>query len=183
MDHSVLEFASSDIALACALLASVTDVKSRRIPNLLTGPAMLAGLSLHLAIGGWSGFANSFGALLLCGAAFMLIHLAGGMGAGDVKLIAAQGSLLGLSDVPALLAFTAICGGVAALVLAAKHGRLRATVLNAGTILAHHSRQGLVPHPELNVKNSTSLRLPYAIAIAGGTFLTVLSHTALVPSW
>jgi prepilin signal peptidase PulO-like enzyme (type II secretory pathway) len=40
-------------ASACALVGSVFDVKSRRIPNFVTVPAFLLGLAMHLALGGW----------------------------------------------------------------------------------------------------------------------------------
>lgn len=168
MNHPSLEAAFPVIALSCGLIAAVTDIRSRRIPNLLTAPALLAGLALHALADGWKGFAGSFEALLLCGAVFLLFYLAGAMGAGDVKLIAAEGCLLGLSNTAALLTFTAIAGGVLAVFVAWKHGRLREMTSNVGTLMSHHSQRGLTPHPELNVLNASTLRLPYAIAIVAG---------------
>lgn len=183
MKSSYLQLVIPAVSALCCLLACILDVKQRRIPNWLTGPALLAGLLLHLLSGGWSGLGSSLGALLICGAVFLLFYVAGGMGAGDVKLIAALGALLGVSDVVPLLAFTAIFGGALAVLMAMRHGRLRETVFNVGTILSHHSQRGLIPHPDLNVKNGATLRLPYAVAIAGGTCLTLLSHTTAVSLW
>lgn len=161
-------------ALACGLAGAVTDVQTRRIPNKLTGPAMLTGLVLHLAAGGWKECGSSFLALVLCGALFLVFHLAGGMGAGDVKLIAAEACLLGLSNASSLLLYTALSGGVMALALAIKRGRLRQTLNNVLVLTSHHGRSGLQPHPELHVQNADNLRLPYALAIAAGCVLTIL---------
>ena len=47
------EFVYPAVASACAFIGSVFDVKSRRVPNLLTGPTVLFCLLLHLSLGGW----------------------------------------------------------------------------------------------------------------------------------
>jgi prepilin peptidase CpaA len=60
-----------------------------------------------------------------------------------------------------------------AVVLALARGRLKQTLMNVGEIAAHHKQSGLQPHPDLNVKNVQTLRLPYALAIAGGSVLTL----------
>jgi prepilin peptidase CpaA len=159
-------------ASICAVIAAAFDIKSRRVPNLLTGPCLLAALSLHLGFGGWHGMLNSFVASLACGLVFFLFYLAGGMGAGDVKLMAVAGAFTGLSAVPILLVFTALAGGAMALGLAFVRGRMRETLSNVGAIAKHHVRQGLQAHPEINVQNNNQLRLPYAIAIAAGCLLT-----------
>lgn len=161
------------VAAACALLASVFDIKSRRIPNFITMPAFLMGLALHLALGGWRQLLTAFAAGLICGLVFLVFYLAGGMGAGDVKLIAAVGCLAGFSHVAYLLVLTALCGGVMAVVLAAARGRLQQTLANVGALASHHSQEGLQPHPDINLTNTQTLRLPYAVAIAGGSLLTL----------
>jgi prepilin peptidase CpaA len=60
-----------------------------------------------------------------------------------------------------------------ALVMALARGRLQQTITNVGALATHHGQQGLQPHPELNLSNSQTLRLPYALAIASGTLLTL----------
>src|ERR1017187_8287818 len=84
-------------ATARSLARSVFDVKSRRIPNFVTVPAFLFGLALHLALGGWRQLLTSLAAGVICAAVFLVFYLAGGMGAGDVKLILAVGCIAGLS--------------------------------------------------------------------------------------
>ena len=160
-------------AAACALLGSVFDVKSRRIPNFITFPSMLLGLSMHLAFGGWKQFCSALAAGLICGAVFLLFYIAGGMGAGDVKLMAAVGCIAGMPHVSYLLVLTALSGGAMAVALALARGQFRQTVMNVGALATHHSHEGLQPHPDLNLSNQATLRLPYALAIAGGSLLTL----------
>jgi prepilin peptidase CpaA len=45
--------------------------------------------------------------------------------------------------------------------------------MNVAVLATHHSREGLQPHPDLNISNNQTLRLPYALAIAGGCILTL----------
>ena len=84
------------IVAAClaALAIAVWDAKVFRIPNALTFPLMLGGIAYHAWVGGWQGMAYSVtgmiaGSLLLLGP-----YLLGGIGAGDVKLLAAMGAWL-----------------------------------------------------------------------------------------
>ena len=182
---TLLQIESTYLAAAatCAVVASVFDVKSRRIPNVITMPAFLFGLALHLALGGWRQMLCSLAAGLVCGLVFLLFYLAGGMGAGDVKLMMAVGCIVGWShlDFVYALALTAICGGVMAVSLALYRGRLRETILNMGELISHHKQEGLHPHPDLNIANVQTLRLPYALAIAGGCLLTLfLSYRGAV---
>lgn len=159
-------------ASVCAVIGSVFDVKSRRVPNLLTGPSVLFGLLLHLSLGGWREMLVAGGAGLICGLVFLVFYLAGGMGAGDVKLITAVGCICGPHYVLGLLAFTAIAGGVMAAGFAIVRGRLKQTFHNVIELVAHHRAAGLTPHPDINVLNVSTLRLPYALAITAGCALT-----------
>ena len=172
MIHMEREFVYRGAATLAALLGAGFDLKSRRIPNLITGPAFLAGVLLHLALDGWHGGLSALGAGLLCGAVFVVLYVAGGMGAGDVKLMAATASLAGLPNVASLLLLTALAGGVMALALALLRGQLMQTLRNVVTLTAHHREAGLRPHPSLNVDNAAMLRLPYGVAIAAGCSIT-----------
>ena len=173
MTEPVHEFAYALFGLTCATIAAVYDVRSHRIPNLLTIPAIAFGLLLHFALGGWGQLLSSAAAGALCLLVFFIFHIAGGMGAGDVKLMAAMGCLFGLSMVGWLLIMTSLAGGVMALGLALYRGRLSSTLTNIASIMVHHSKEGLAPHPELNLSNSQTLRLPYALAIATGSALSL----------
>ncbi len=172
------EFAYAAAALFCAFTSAVYDIKSRRVPNFITGPGILAGLLLHLILGGWRQFALAAAAGLICGLVFLAFHLVGGMGAGDVKLITAIGCIAGFGQIGYLLILTSLAGGVLALLLALYRNRLKETVNNVLALFLHFRFEGLRAHPELNVSNSQTLRLPYAVAIAAGTVLTVFLQAA-----
>jgi prepilin peptidase CpaA len=159
-------------ALICAAGGACSDYRRRRIPNAWTAPCAIAGLLLHGWLGGWREMATALLAASLAGTVFLLFYLAGGMGGGDVKLIAAVSACAGLSHVAAILIATALMGGVFALVVALAARRLRQTLANVGRLLAHHGGSGLQPHPELNLAHSQAHRLPYGLAIAAGTALT-----------
>lgn len=159
-------------AAICAFSGAICDFRSRRIPNRLTGPSILLGLVLHLVLGGWRSVAHAALAGLVAGGAFLVFYLAGGMGGGDVKLMAAVGCCAGLSHVTAILIATAIAGGIFAVVLALVAGRFKQTLCNVVQLLLHHGAVGLQPHPDLNVQNSRTLRLPYGVAIGAGTAMT-----------
>ena len=167
------EFVYPASASIFALIGAGFDLKSRRIPNFVTGPAILAGLLLHLGLDGWRGLLVSLAAGLLCGVIFLIFYLAGGMGAGDVKLITAAGCLIGLAGSGSLLLLTSLSGGVMGVALALYRGKLRATLSNVTTIASHHKLEGLTPHPEINVRNTGTLRLPYGLAIAAGACITL----------
>jgi prepilin peptidase CpaA len=162
-------------ALLCAVIGSIHDLRDRRIPNWVTGPAILAGLLLHGVIGHWSGLGYSALAGLIAGSAALVFWFAGGMGAGDVKLMTAIGCIAGLSSLHLLLFSIAIAGAVCGLALSVYHGRLRQTLSNVIALLLHHTRQGLKPHPELNLDNPGTLRLPFALPIAAGCLLMLCS--------
>lgn len=162
-------------ALLCAVVGAIYDWRQRRIPNALTGYAALAGLALHLAIGGWLSFTTAMLAGIMAGGVFLLFFLAGGMGGGDVKLVAAVSCCAGLRHVGGILIATAIAGGVMSMALAVASGRLRQTASNVGTLLLHHASNGLEPHSKLNVRNTTTLRLPYGVAVCAGTAMTLLA--------
>ena len=165
-------------ALGCALIGAVCDVRSRRIPNWLTGTAIGLGLGMHCLLQGWIAFATAALAGAIGGGVFLLFYLGGGMGAGDVKLMAGVSVLVGLSHVGEVLIATALLGGVFAVALAVAKGQLKAVLGNIVRIFFHHGQTGLTPHPELNLTNPLTLRLPYGIAIAAGA--AALSWNALL---
>ena len=106
------------------------------------------------------------------------------MGAGDVKLIVAAGCLVGLSHSAYLLILTSLAGGVMGIGLALMRGQLKSTLFNVTTLATHHKHQGLTPHPDLNVRNAATLRLPYGLAIASRLLHNaLLTRNATVNLW
>jgi prepilin peptidase CpaA len=144
------------------------DLKSRRIPNLLTGVSLVCGLGLHLSLGGYSDLAWSIVAGLLAGGSFFVLYLAGGMGAGDVKLMAAVGCIAGFTPLLWILSITVVSGALLGTGIAIRHRRLGETLANTWMLVGHHRQQGLRSHAELNVGNAQALRMPFAVPIAVG---------------
>jgi len=79
-------------AIAIAAIATWTDVRSRRIPNLLTGPALLLGLLVHLVVEGLPGLGQAALGALVAGGLMLPGWLLKWKGGGDVKLVAAVGA-------------------------------------------------------------------------------------------
>ena len=122
--------------VAGALVATIVDIRTRRIPNLLT--AAMAVIGLGLAVTGVSGLTVwAAAAGLVLGFAVMLPgHLLGATGAGDVKLMAAAGALLGPALVLTAFIFAALAGGVLAVAVSIQRQRLRATLTGTGRLVS-----------------------------------------------
>ncbi len=157
-------------AAICATVAAVWDLLQKRVPNLLTYSAIVIALAARLFFGGWRGALDGLGAGLVGGGIFLVFFLVGGMGAGDVKLMAAIGCLAGLRQTVVILLATALAGGLLAVAYMLLRRRGTRTLRNVGALLSFHARFGLQSHPEINLQNPESVRIPYAVAIAAGTF-------------
>jgi prepilin peptidase CpaA len=99
------------------LVATATDLRTQKIPNILTFPAVVFALIYHTIIDGFSGFLFSAQGLALGIGLLIIPYLLGGMGAGDAKLMGAVGSVLGAKGVFYAFLFSAIVGGIYAVIL------------------------------------------------------------------
>lgn len=156
--------------LACVGLAAAWDLRRGRIPNQLTYTAIVVGLLVRAVLVGWRGALDGLAAGLIGGGVFFLFFLVRGMGAGDVKLMTAVGVWSGLRQLPTILITTALAGGILALGYMLFYRQARHTLRNLGSLFRHHFSLGIAPHPELNIQNPQAIRIPYALAIAAGTF-------------
>jgi len=161
------------IVLALALTACALDVRTRRIPNLLTFGAALAALAYWLVQGGLGALGWSAAGWVVAVIFFLPFFALRGMGAGDVKLLGAIGAWLGPLNDLYLAVFTALAGGVCALVVVLVHGYLRQTFRNLWLLLTHWRVGGIRPLPELTLEHARGPRLAYAIPIAVGTVMTI----------
>jgi prepilin peptidase CpaA len=169
------EIGFASVATLAAVVGAVCDVRSRRIPNPWTGSCLLAALILHFWSNGWIGLGNAALAGALAGGGFLLLYMAGGMGAGDVKLMAAAGSLGGLAQLPLMLLSTVIAGAVFALVLAACHRQLKHTLGRALDILGSGvARNRGLEIPRVN--KESSLSMPFAVPIAVGCLYSLYAQ-------
>jgi prepilin peptidase CpaA len=152
--HSIIY----SITTAIVLVAALYDLKSRRIPNGVTVPAMVLGISLHAIHSGWTGLALSMGGLVIGGGVFLLLSLAGSMGAGDVKLMAGVGALLGVGLIISVLILTALGGGIIAI----------------SKIVVWHVRRRTAPPLRSGEENPLHETMPYGVAIAMGTMAALV---------
>lgn len=171
VSHEVLD---ATALVGCSVAAAIVDMRERRIPNKLTLTALLGGVVLHAVNGGAREAGWALLTALIAGAVFMVFHIAGGMGAGDVKMMAALGCIAGIADVRNLLLATMILGALCAIGLAMWRGALRRTFGNVLVLVAHHRTNGIAAHPELNVRNDATLRLPYAVPMAMASALVLV---------
>ena len=165
----MLPNASFAVLIAGLLVATIVDLRTRRIPNVLTGT--MAGAGLGLAVFGLGSI--SVGAAVLgCVVGLVLMlpgHALGATGGGDVKLMAAVGSLLGPLVVVNAVLFTAIAGGVLAVTVAIQRRRLGTTLAGTGRMIAAPA----------DVKREVAAGTPasrfaYGPAIAAGSILAAL---------
>ena len=162
---------------ALVLTAAVTDFRRRRIPNWLTSGGVIAGLLLHAVTGGWAGLGLATKGMLLGFGVYFVFYCLHAMGAGDVKLMAAVGAVVGPSDWIAVFTATAIAGGAAAIVLMVAKSRVRQTLWNIGYILTEliQLRPPYARRTYLDVRHPGALNMPHGIAIAAGTIFCILS--------
>ena len=152
--------------------SSVLDFRQHRIPNAITIPIMASAMVYSMYINGLTGFMNSAGGLLL-GIAFLLpFYICGGMGAGDVKLMGAIGSILGPHGTFIAFLCSAVVGGLYALFVLCRSRTLSNIADRYGMMIRDYLMTG-----HLTYIPSEPGKLPplsYGIAISLGTFLSVL---------
>ena len=162
-------------ALCIATVGAVQDVRGGRIPNWLTYTGLLAALAVRFITWGRPGLSAGLFGVLLGGGIFYLLFLLGGMGGGDVKLIAAVSAWAGVAQTLNILIAAAIAGGILAVGYMLFHKNVRQTLVNTMELIRHHLQAGLRPHPEINVREPGTMRVPYGVAIAIGTFYCLSS--------
>jgi prepilin peptidase CpaA len=160
------------VVIGVSLVAAVTDLRARRVPNLLTGPGVLAGLAWGLWVGGVAGLADSVAACLLLGLPYVLLFVFAGGGAGDAKLMGAIGAWLGvLNGVFALVSIAAV-GVILSVAFALGKRKVGSVIGNMGRMLNAlfmfvlrrrlSEAQGLLPD------TATMEKVPYAVAVVIG---------------
>lgn len=157
-------------------IATFTDLRSRRIPNWLVVPFLVAGVAVSVWAHGWTGLAQSLAGLATGAVLFGVLFLLGGMGMGDVKLCAAVGAWIGPVQLLFALLITAMVGGAMALCWAAAGGFLGDLFKGTSDLVFGLKERGLRTDPELSLGNPRSRKMPYAPAIAIGTLVSFFSR-------
>ncbi len=160
------------LVLAACSVAAVTDLRARRIPNALTAGLAFAALAVHFAAG-WTSLLVAIATLLGVTVLGFLAFSMRWLGGGDVKLLAASAAMLGFPDCVSFLLYTAIGGGVFAVVVALFSRRLGAVLTSVALVV-----RPLVYKGTASIAPTQTTKLPYAVAIAIGALAVALSHTA-----
>lgn len=159
--------------MCTATLACGFDVWSRRIPNLLTfGSAALAVVS-HVWVDGAAGGVVALTGWIAGIGLFLPLVLLGGMGAGDMKLLAAFGAWLGAGAALWTALFGSIAGAVYALVLALSHGVLGRVAANLASMLRAWHLQGVGPVPGVTLADASGPRVAFALPLTAGLLVTL----------
>jgi prepilin peptidase CpaA len=158
-------------AVLVACVGGISDLHSARIPNWLTYNAIVSGLVLRLAVLGWSGLGSGSFAVLVAGGIFFLLFMIGAMGGGDLKLMVSVAAWAGSEHFLFVLIAAALAGGLLAVGYIIFGQGIRSTVRNIVDLICFRLTFGFIPHPELNVCQPGTLRVPFGVAIAMGTLL------------
>lgn len=162
------------VTLAAVVTAAATDLRSRRIPNWLVVSYLAAGVGLNCADKSVNGLWFSLAGLCVAALAVAPFYWMGGLGMGDCKLLAAIGACLGPYQMVFVLFGTAIAGGGIAVLYALRRGALRSSLGGLAALTGWIARHGARTHPEIHLKNSERLAIPYATAIAAGALFSFL---------
>jgi prepilin peptidase CpaA len=166
-----------------SLIAALTDLRKFKVHNVLTLPLLLSGLVYHsvvagLSDAGWTaGLLNSLLGVLSGAGILLLCYLIGGMGAGDVKLMAALGAWLGVPFTFYVFVASSLAAGLYAVVLIVACGRLRETWVNLQiiwhrvTAVGRHLGAEDRIESEVNRADRRRRIIPFAAMVAVGVIL------------
>jgi prepilin peptidase CpaA len=143
------------IAILVGLAAMIDDLARRQISNWIPAAALAGGLGWQMGQNGWMGALYSLGGAAAGFGVFLIFYLLGGMGGGDIKLMAGFGALLGAQQMVWASFYTALMGGLIGLGVLG-YRRLRRA---AGKV---------------SVEAPGSESIPYAPAIALGVWLSMV---------
>ena len=135
-----------------------TEITAKRIPNAMTVPALLLGLVFGLLPAGLP-IGSAVVGFLLGFCTFFVVYMFGGMGGGDVKLMGVVGILLGYPLIIPVLIYTGFIGAVMAIVM---------MIWKRPDKAETDGEEGDDAEPE-------PMTIPYGVAIALGTILTLIS--------
>lgn len=155
------------------LICLYTDLKERKIYNKVVVPGALAGLVVNVALSGWSGLTSSLLGFLVGLGIFLIPFALGGIGAGDVKLFGSIGAIMGPAFAFYAALSTAIAGGVIAVGILVKQGRLQNVLKRIWSIFIsiilfrQYRSLTTLDHAEYHES------FPYGVAIAIGVLLAM----------
>src|SRR5882672_214060 len=142
MDWQALVIENWHVKLVCVTLivAAYIDGKQLRVPNWITFPMVLSGLAYNLGTSGWEGLTAALFGMVVGLACLLPLYSVGGMGAGDVKLMAGIGAWLGASITIAAFGVSTVVGGVMAIAMVLKRKSFAKHYANFWMLLSEFAR-------------------------------------------
>lgn len=167
--HNIISVA---LLVPLAIIITYYDVRYRRIPNVFVLATLVSGLIVSLIFGGLRGVLASVAGCLLAFMLMLALHIFGAMGAGDVKLFAAIGSVISVNLVVPTFVVVVMTGAVLAVFSMVRAGTVRATMQRVLHILV-----GFLPGwqmPRYDVPVDRCYTIPYGVAITLGTLISLV---------
>ena len=157
------------LLIPMAIFIVYYDVRYRRIPNVLVLSLLIGGFTINISFGGLNGALTSVEGLALAFLPMFLIHMFGAMGAGDVKLFGAVGSVIGVSMVPLTFVVVVMLGAVLAIYTMLRSGTMFSTLHGVLRIFV-----GIMPGwemPRFAIPPDRKHTIPYGVAIMLGSLI------------
>lgn len=155
--------------LAIAFVAAWSDLRTRRIPNWLTGAGIFLGIAVHSRMSGWHGTATSLEGVGLGLVLLLPLVLLRALGAGDWKLMGALGAFLGPAMVLFVLLASIFVSGLMAILMMVQAKRVKSTLRNLVVLVRGFVSFGLRTNPQISLDNPGLLKLPFGVAAAIAT--------------
>ncbi len=168
------------VVLVAALAAAVLDVWKFKVYNAVTLPLLVSGLLYHGVLGGAVELAGSLLGVVFGFGILIGFYVMGGMGAGDVKLMAAVGAWLGMPSTFFVFIASSLATGIYAIVLVLAYGKLTETWVNLQivwyrlTVIGRHLGAEDKVETEVNRADRRSRLIPFAAMVALGVVATLV---------
>ncbi len=168
---TLFTFAITSLLIPLAVLITYYDVRYRRIPNAFVLATLVSGLLINTILSGFNGLFASLAGCALAFVLMMVFHLFGAMGAGDVKLFAAIGAVVGAKLVLPTFMVVVLIGGALAAITMIRGGAVRVTMHRVLQIFV-----GFLPGwemPRFTVPPDRRHTIPYGVAITFGSLISI----------
>jgi len=173
------------VVIGASLVAAIIDLRTRRIPNIITGPLLAAGFLYAALNGGLEGLVGAAAACVVLALPFVLMFLFAGGGAGDAKFMGAIGAWLGIPHGVIVLLSVGAVGIVLAIGKALAAGNVRAVLASTYlsfysfvlSLMGHGATEAAVDEDQVNGR--VGLTIPYGVSI----FLGVCAAGVFVILW
>jgi len=169
-----IELTKIALLVSLLLFCSATDLGTRRVPNAVLLPALMTALFLNSVGGGLAGLVDSIAGLAIGLLMLMPLRILGRMGAGDIKLLGVVGSILGAWGAIVAGLATMMAGGVLAVLYLVWLFIKPGIVSRVSRIALRVTGKAAAPGDGTSWQTVRAAEIPYALAIAAGTFATLI---------